>query len=258
MALATVGGETDFDALASFTLAAEAQDPDGSVASVEFYSGPTKLGQSLAPPFMLTRSNLAAGQYSFTAVAMDNTGLMSDAPVTISFWSPEPVGHGSGLIGEYYTNQNLTGLVLTRIDPMVNFSWGLGTPAPQMPADRFSVRWAGKLQARHAGTHQFHTLSDEGIRLWVDGQLLIDHWTPHSMVEDTKPLALRPGQYYDIRIEYFDVASNAVARLSWTPPAGVKEVIPQAQLYTTDVGLRGSYFSGTNLANLIFTRRMTR
>jgi len=254
VSLATVGNETSFDAPASVTLAAEAEDPDGSVLSVEFYQGSAKIGQSLSRPFLRPRILPASGQYNFIAVATDNTGLMStSAPIVITVTDPEPAGRGTGLIGEYYSNSNLTGLALTRIDPSINFSWA-GVPGASVPADHFSVRWSGKLQARHAGLHQMRTLSDDGMRVWLDGELVIDHWSGHAVAEDTNSLPLRAGQYYDLRVEYFDSMSNAVAQLSWTLPSGVTEVIPQAQFYPADVGLRGSYYPGTNLVNLAFTR----
>jgi hyaluronate lyase len=244
-----------FDAPATLSLGADAQAPGSSIANVEFYSGSTKLAQFSAAPYVLSLTNLAAGEYAFTAVATDVNGLIStSAPVTITVYNPQPVGRGTGLLGDYYTNQTLTGLALTRADPTVNFDWGFGAPAPSFPADRFSVRWTGQLQARRAGLHFFHTVSDEAVRLWVNNQLLIDHWTAHSATEDTGAIALVPGQYYDIALEYFDYVGAAVAQLYWTQPGGTKEIIPQTQLYPAASGLRGAYFSGTNFARAVFTR----
>ncbi|PYJ01652.1 MAG: hypothetical protein DME25_17715, partial [Verrucomicrobia bacterium] len=244
-----------FDAPATIQLAADAQEANGSPARVDFYSGSTQLAQFSASPYVLTLTNLPAAQYTFTAVATGATGLISTSPpVTVSVYAPQPVGRGTGLLGDYYTNPNLTGLALTRIDPTVNFDWGFAAPAPSVPPDRFSVRWVGKLQTRHAGRHLFHTLSDEGVRLWIDGQLLIDHWTGHSATEDTGAISLVPGQYYDILLEYFDYVGPAVTRLFWTEPGGTKEIVPPTQLYPADSGLKGAYFSGTNFARAVFTR----
>jgi hyaluronate lyase len=244
-----------FDAPATLSLAADAQAPGSSATAVDFYSGSTKLAELSASPYTFTLTNLAAGKYTFTAIATDIGGLMSTSgPVTISVYNPQPPGRGTGLIGDYYMNQNLTGLTLTRTDPTVNFDWGFAAPAPSFPADRFSVRWTGKLQARQAGVHLFHTVSDEAVRLWVNGQLLIDHWTAHSATEDTGAISLVPGQYYDIALEYFDYVGTAVAQLYWTQPGGTKEIIPQTQLYPAASGLRGAYFSGTNFARSVFTR----
>src|SRR3712207_5082677 len=55
--------------------------------------------------------------------------------------------HGTGLLGEYYNNANFTDLKLTRVDPLLNFSWDTGSPAPTISPDTFSVRWTGQLEA---------------------------------------------------------------------------------------------------------------
>ena len=136
----------------------------------------------------------------------------------------------------------------------IYFLWGSGSPAVQVPPDRFSVRWTGRLQTRHAGWHSFHAVTDEGVRLWIDGRLIIDRWSDHPVTEHTGVIALEPGRYYPLLMEYREKTSNAVAQLWWTEPGGVKEVVPQSQLYPSGSGLRGSYFTGTNLTNISFTR----
>lgn len=247
------------DAPATVTLAATAADADGAVTAVEFYQGATRVGQTFAPPHVLTLPGLAAGSYSITAVATDQSGLMAtSAPVTCTVFNPEPIGRGTGLFGEYYTNDNLTGPnlspILTRTDMNIYFLWGNGSPAVQVPPDRFSVRWTGRLQTRHAGWHSFHTVTDEGVRLWIDGRLIIDRWSDHPVTEHTGVIALEPGRYYPLMMEYREKTSNATAQLWWTEPGGVKEVVPQSQLYPSGSGLRGAYCAGTNLTAIAFTR----
>ncbi len=246
---------TVLDAPAALMLAASAQDSDGWVTNVDFYSSSTKIAQFANGPYALALSNLGPGQYSFTAVAADVTGLIStSAPVTVTVCSSQPSGTGTGLLGYYYTNLNFIGLMLTRTDLTVNFNWGSTSPAPVIPADRFSARWVGKLQTKHAGTHLFHVVSDEGARLWVNGQLVVDDWNPHAATEDTGAIPLLAGEYYDLRMEYFDLTNTAVAQLYWTQPGAAKEIIPQTQLYPAASGLLGSYSFGTNLTNYVFSR----
>ncbi len=257
---------TALDAPAAVTLTAEAQDTDGVISLVEFYSGTTRVGQFLNPPYTMALPNLGAGSFIFTAVATDNSGLKATSgPVSISVHLPEPPGSGSGLVGEYFSGLDLKNLAFTRTDPAINFSWGSATNP--VPNEHFSVRWSGKLQAQHAGLHLFHADTDDGLRLWIDGRLLIDHWDSHPPyeTEDTASIALLPGRYYNITMEYFDDVSTAVARLYWTQPGlrpggtygpegGVKEIIPTSQLYPADQGLRATYYSDTNLSNRAFTR----
>src|SRR5262249_28268836 len=79
-------------------------------------------------------------------------------------FDPAPV---TGLTGQYFDNQDFTALKVTRVDPIVDFSWGTGSPAPGVAADTFSVRWTGQVLAPTSGTYFFTTRSDDGIRLWV-------------------------------------------------------------------------------------------
>jgi hypothetical protein len=80
---------------------------------------------------------------------------------------------GTGLKGQYYNNTNLSGSpVLTRYEE-VNFSWGSSSPAAAGNADNFSARWSGTVTIPSAGAYTFQTPSDDGIRLWVNGSLVI-------------------------------------------------------------------------------------
>src|SRR5258708_18151897 len=94
-------------------------------------------------------------------------------------------GSGSGLTGQYYDNIDFTNLKVTRTDATVNFYWGSGSPDPSIGPDTFSVRWTGQVQAQFNETYTFYTDSDDGIRLWVNGQLIINNWTDHAPTEDS-------------------------------------------------------------------------
>jgi|GEM_PF-375894 len=84
---------------------------------------------------------------------------------------------GNGLRGEYFNNADLTSLKFTRTDPQINLSLPTKSPLPRfVGADTFSVRWTGQIQAVATGVHTFHARADDGVRLWVRGQLLIDQW----------------------------------------------------------------------------------
>jgi len=87
---------------------------------------------------------------------------------------------GTGLKGEYYSNQNLSGSpAFTRTDPTVNFD-GTDTPVFAVPTGLWSARWTGQVQAQYSEQYTFCTESDDGARLWVNGNLAIDHWEPQS------------------------------------------------------------------------------
>ena len=138
-----------------------------------------------------------------------------------------------GLWGQYFGNATLAGSpVLTRSEA-VNFDWATGAPAVGLAVDAFSARWSGRVFASANGSYTFHTTSDDGVRLWVDGTLVIDNWTTHASTTNSSPsIALKAGFYYDIKLEYFENQAGAVAKLAWTTPGLAAAVpIPQAQLY---------------------------
>ncbi len=167
------------------------------------------------------------------------------------------VGGGSGLTGAYYANISLTGTASLIRNEAVNFDWGTGAPGTGVPADNFSVRWTGRVLAPTSGRYRFQTSSDDGVRLWVNGVLVVDNWTDHSPTTNTgaTPIALTAGQSYDIRLEYYERTGGAVMRLQWQAPgANDFSAIPLALLYPSAAvpaagsGLSGSYFNNKTLS----------
>jgi hypothetical protein len=140
-------------------------------------------------------------------------------------------GTGSGLKGEYYDNMDLSNLKLTRTDPTVNFDWGSGAPDPSIGVDSFSVLWSGQIEPLYSETYTFYLISDNGRRLWVNGQQIIDKWIDDWNVTYSGQIALSAGQRYDIKIAYFEHVGGANARLEWSSPSQPRQVIPQSQLY---------------------------
>src|SRR6185436_414027 len=165
------------------------------------------------------------------AKARDNRLAVSvSAPVAIQV-TPPPLGNGIGLRGDYFDNADFTGTRVRRVDPTVSFDWGSGQPDAAIGADTFSVRWTGSVQPRFGETYTFYTVSDDGVRLWVNNQLLIDNWTDHGPTENAGILALQGGLLYDIRMEMYENGGGAVAQLLWSSPSVSKEIIPATQLY---------------------------
>ncbi len=146
--------------------------------------------------------------------------------------APPPLGNGNGLLGAYFDDDQLTVPVFERTDPTVNFNFGTGAPIPSMGADTFSVRWTGQVESRFTETFTFSTTSDDGVRLWVNDQLIIDDWGLHGETVDTGTIALAAGQRYNVKMEYFDNTGTAVAKLAWSSPSQPLEIIPQSQLYS--------------------------
>ncbi|MBH8566304.1 hypothetical protein I8748_29815, partial [Nostoc sp. CENA67] len=140
-------------------------------------------------------------------------------------------GIGTGLKGEYYDNIDFTNLKLTRTDSKVDFNWGSGSPNSSIGADTFSVRWTGQVQAQYSETYNFYTTTDDGVRLWVDGKQIINNFVNQAAKEISGTIALVAGQKYDIKLEYYENAGQAVAKLAWSSASTAKQIIPQSQLY---------------------------
>lgn len=148
---------------------------------------------------------------------------------------PTNTATGTGLYGEYFNRKDFTERELSRIDATVDFDWGSGSPDPSIIEYTFSVRWTGWIQAPATGTYTFTTLSDDGVRLWVNNILVIDNWTEHAATEDSGSISLEADQKYDITLEYYEHTGDAVIKLFWQPPGQSREIIPQERLYPRNI-----------------------
>ncbi|CAH1201555.1 hypothetical protein PAECIP111893_01653 [Paenibacillus plantiphilus] len=139
---------------------------------------------------------------------------------------------GTGLYAEYYNNADLTDLVMTRVDGKIDFDWGWDSPAAGVDPDTFSVRWSGEVLPLYSETYDFTALGNDGVRLWVDGQLIIDDWNdnPYSNV-NTGSISLTGGQKYDIVMEFYDDTDYAITRLYWSSPSQSYGLVAKRQFY---------------------------
>jgi fibronectin type 3 domain-containing protein len=202
-------------------------------------------------------TGLTAGTtYWFRVRATNAAGASANSNVVSA--TTQTAGAGTGLLATYFDNMDLTGPTVSRTDATVNFDWGTGSPASGIGADTFSARWTGQAQAVESGSYRFRTVSDDGVRLWVNGQLLINNWTNHAPTTNTSAaVTLTAGQKYDIKLEYYENGGGAVMKLQWQRPGQTTyAVIPQAQLYppATENGLRATYFSNMDLTGTTVSR----
>jgi hypothetical protein len=122
----------------------------------------------------------------------------------------------------------------------------------ERPTGPWSARWTGLLEAPVTGEYAFHTFSNDGIRLWINDVLLVNDWTDHGEKEDVGRIALKAGERYPVRLEYFYNGGQGASKLWWTPPGGgsTKEPVPTSVLRRTDSagsGLRAEFFRGVEL-----------
>jgi hypothetical protein len=213
-------------------------------------------------PYLSSPNHFYNGKVTGVANKQDNALALTNTCATVASFrttvSPPNSGTGTGLSAQYFDNSDLTAPKVARTDATVNFDWGAGSPDPSIGADTFSVRWTGQVEATTTATYTFYTVSDDGVRLWVNGQLLINNWTNHGATENSGTIALTAGQKYDVKMEFFDGGGGAVAKLLWSAPTIAKQVIPKSQLYpagaAAGTGLTGQYFDNADFTTLKVTR----
>jgi uncharacterized protein (DUF1800 family) len=169
-----------------------------------------------------------------------SVGSQSNAAVLIY---PSPTASGTGLHGQYYTNSsttytnsrnfNPTNLFLTRIDPTIDFIWG-PTNSPNLSNGTYTVRWTGQVQPQYSESYVFDVRSDDGCRLWVNDQLVIDKWQAQGATDWTATNTLQAGVRYDLRLDYLQAGSSAQAHLYWYSPSQPEAIIPNTALYPTN------------------------
>lgn len=168
-------------------------------------------------------------------------GSASNASIVIY---PSATAAGAGLTGQYYTNSSSTyssnanfnpaNLVMTRTDPTIDFIWGTGT-LPFTNSGYYTVRWTGQVQPQYSETYYFDANTDDGVRLWVNNQLVIDRWVAQSATDSIGTIALQGGVRYNIQMDYFNGGGNAVAHLSWYSPSQPKQIIPSTRFYPASI-----------------------
>ncbi len=184
--------------------------------------------------YILTVTPIAPGPLSINLAAggcvdSDNQGNVASNTLS-AIYTPLAGAVVNGLSGDYYSGRSFERHVLTRVDGIINFSWPFEGPAPALPRDLFSVRWTGKVIPLHSETYSFITTTDDGVRLWVNDQLIVDKWVDQGTTAHQGTTALVAGVPVDVRLEYFENAWGAVARLEWQSASQARQIVPRDQL----------------------------
>ena len=148
----------------------------------------------------------------------------------------------TGVIGLYYPNLTLAGPPLTRLDPTIDFLWPSGVADARLATNRFSVRWITRIVPAIRDTYTFHAFTDDGVRLWVNRRLLIDHWEVQGPTERSGQVLLSAGTQYDLVMEYFNNGGPGTALLRWSSQNMPKQTIPVerfASAYEDDCNQNG-------------------
>jgi hypothetical protein len=200
----------------------------------------TVLGQNNSGAWLFVR--LYDGTEGWLARAYTNyTGI---APIVSSPKPPSPTPYptstrppqGTGWRGEYYNNPHLTGdPQLVRDDAEINFDWGYGSPAYGIDNDYFAVRWVRSFFLS-AGTYRFYATADDGVRVWVNGDEIINEWHPASNQTFSAIKQVDTGSAL-VRVEFYEATQLAKVHFWWEPV--------EQQSYPD---WRGEYYSNKDLS----------
>lgn len=168
----------------------------------------------------------ASTNYIYKITGFNKGGTNSSNEQTVT-----TAAAGTGLLAHYYKNTHFKGSSFTRTDATVDFNWGPRQQPPPGIITPFSVRWEGQLEAIYSEMYTFKTITDDGVRLWVNGQLIIDNFTSGGLRENTGKMTLEADKKYAIKLEYYQNDSKAVAKLLWSCSTRHEDIVPQAQLY---------------------------
>ena len=252
----TGSGPTRFGSPSPTLTVAGSQMPDGGTGTP--YSGNAPVVGGGTSPYSYTAAGLPPG------LSMSSTGVVSGTPSTsgastVSFVVADATGASvafsrtitiggapagcptstPGWWGQYWSNASLTGAAtMCRADASLSFDWADGSPDPAIPSDNFSARWTRTAEFA-AGDYVFTAGSDDGLRLYVDGTLVLDRWTTRAMTYDDVTRTLTAGSH-TIVMEAFDAGGTAAASLSFGTAAPVS-------CPSTVTGWRGEYWSNRQL-----------
>ncbi|MEO1258153.1 MAG: PQQ-dependent sugar dehydrogenase [Bacteroidota bacterium] len=163
--------------------------------------------------------------------------LEEDVELIAEYEAVQALADGQGLTATYFNDalKDFTfqePFIFRRIDPQVEFNWGLGTPDENyLGEDYFLVRWEGFIKPVFSDTFNFHLITNDGSRLWIDEKSIINAWFGQGTTEYSGEIFLEKDRYYPIKLEFFEAIGEARIELFWSSPNLGKSIVPAAQLF---------------------------
>jgi hypothetical protein len=174
----------------------------------------SRSGREASAQFSLLLPTATTTQIPTVLPVWTPTTTPAPSPSATPTATPTPVVIITEWRGEYFANPALSGSpALVRNDRDINFDWGPGAPAAGLPADGFSARWT-RLVSFHAGTYRFTVGADDGVRVWVDGQLAVDEWRDGGFQPHSFDVELPQGEHA-LQVEYYENLGSARVLLAW-------------------------------------------
>jgi len=152
--------------------------------------------------------NMTPGQHTVKVEYKEWTGA---ALAKVSWESTPP---NNRFLAQFYNNTDLSGTpVFSRYDNSINYDWGTGGPGNGVKNDQFSARWTGSFNFE-GGDYTFKQSVDDGMRVWVDNNLIHDTWNGRNAVDYSRVVPMTPGQH-TVKVEYKEWTDSALAKVSW-------------------------------------------
>ena len=237
--------DTDGDGLTDWEEYQLGLDPLVATSNGQFDNFGTRLNDYRYVTNLLATQSLASLMApALAARTVPNGPLCGIAASGVPVIAASVTPTGVGLTGNYYTNASstytnlvnfhATNLFLTTNDAGIDFTWSTNT-SPNLMNGNYTVRWTGQVQPQYSETYFFETRTDDGVKLWVNDQLIIDHWQTQNTTW-TNAITLVADVRYNIRMEYFNRGGSARARLSWFSASQPRQTIPAVRLYPSSDG----------------------
>lgn len=217
----------------TLALSAGASDSDGSISSVEFAANGTSLQVDSSSPYEYAWTDVGTGTYTLTATATDDAGAIAtdSIEVTVST-SNESTPTTTGVAFEYYEGlwDNLPDF--SSLTPVSSGTTDQFDVSPRQRDDEFGLRFVAyaNISETEAGTFTFYTTSDDGSRLLVDGQVVVDNDGQHASQERSGTIDLTSG-WHKLSVEYFEAGGDQSLSVSWASPAFSRQTIPSSRLF---------------------------
>ncbi|WP_327292938.1 glycoside hydrolase family 3 C-terminal domain-containing protein [Streptomyces sp. NBC_01198] len=173
-------------------------------------------------PYLITPyqgiKNRAGSGVNVTYSQGDTPSSGALPPVGSAYLTPSS-GSGAGLTASYYNNTALTGTpVVTRNESTVDDVWGGASPAPGVNATNWSAKWTGTLHPPTTGAYQLSLTSDDGSRVYVNGQQIINNWFNQGSTTRTGSVSLTAGQPVSVEVDYYNGGGASNATFGWSIP----------------------------------------
>ncbi len=208
--------------------------------TVTFPAGVSAQNISVTP---LANTNLKSSVVAMMKLLAGTNYAVSYASNASVVIYPSLTPTGTGLTGNYYTNSsttyanannfNSTNFFLSRVDPTVDFNYTNGT-SPSLSNGLNSVRWVGQVQPQYSELYYFDVYSDDGCKLWVNDQLIVDNWKSQGVSDAIGTITLQGGVRYNLKLEYLQSGGLGQAHLNWYSASQPKQIIPSSRLYPTN------------------------